>query len=265
MQYDGPVKLVPLGTNGFFSTFGRQTQCYLVLTDDAAVLLDAGTGLGRLLEPEIAKLLEGYGRLDIFLSHYHLDHCIGLAYLPEVLPGRQVVIHGPAPPFATATPDEALNRLLNVPFSAPLAVFPLKAEVVPVSESAMSVNGLDMAFRGQKHMFGSMGIRIGDDVAYVTDTIADEGTIGLTRNVKLLIHEVYLTDSEAETDEINARNHSYVSGVARIAREANVGRLMITHHHPRRTPAAVAGMARAIEKLAGREVIVPEESKVYDL
>jgi len=259
------MKLVPLGTNGFFPTHGRQTQCDLVLTDEAAILLDAGTGVGRLLEPAVAKLLEGRDRLDIFLSHYHLDHCVGLAYLPEVWPGRQVVIHGPAPPFAEATPEEALGRLLGPPFSAPFAVFPLKVELAPVSETAISLNGLDISFRGQTHMFGSMGIRIGDDIAYVTDTIADDGTIDLARNVKLLMHELYLTDSELEAGGINALNHSHVSGVARIAREANVGRLMIMHHRPGRTPAEVAALARTVEQLAGTEVIVPEESMVYDL
>ena len=259
------MKLVPLGTNGFFPTFGRQTQCNLVLTDEAAILLDAGTGLGRLLEPEIAKLVDGYERLDIFLSHYHLDHCIGLAYLPEVWQGREVVVHGPAPPFAEATPDEALSRLLNAPFSVPLAAFPLKVKLVPVNESPLSVGGLDLSFRGQTHMYGSMGIRIGDDIAYVTDTIADDGTIDLARNVRLLMHEVYLTDTELETGGINALNHSHVSGVARIAREANVGRLMIVHHNPRRTPAEVAAMASAVEKLGGREVVAPEESRVYEL
>ena len=260
-----PMKLVPLGTNGFFPTLGRQTQCYLVLTDDAAIMLDAGTGVGRLLEPEIASLVEGYDRLDIFLSHYHIDHCVGLAYLPAVWRGREVVIHGPAPPFADATPDEALGRLLNAPFSAPLAVYPFKVELVPVNKTAMSVNGLDMSFRGQNHMFGSMGIRIADEIAYVTDTVADDGTIDLARNVKLLMHELWMTDDELETDEIGARNHSHLSGVARIAREANVGRLMVMHHHPKRSAAEVADMARAVEKLAETEVIVPEESKVYEL
>ena len=169
-----------------------------------------------LLEPEIVKLLEGYDRLDVFLSHYHLDHCVGLAYLPEVWRGREVVIHGPAPPFAEATPDEALGRLLHAPFSAPLAVFPLKAEIVPVSETAMTVSGLDMSFRGQTHMYGSMGIRIGDDIAYVTDTVADEGTIDLARNVKLLMHEVYLTDSELKTDAINAAKMASMSARAAL-------------------------------------------------
>ena len=46
------VKLIPLGTNGFFPSLGHQAQCYMVLTEDAAIMLDAGTGVGRLLEPE---------------------------------------------------------------------------------------------------------------------------------------------------------------------------------------------------------------------
>lgn len=259
------MKLIPLGTNGFFPSLGRQTQCYLVLTDDAAILLDAGTGVGRLIEPEVAKLVGGYDRLDIFLSHYHLDHCAGLAYLSEVWRGSQVVIHGPAPPFAKATPAEALDRLLNVPFGAPLEAYPFKAELVPVNTIAMSVNGLDMSFRGQRHWRGSMGIRIGDDIAYVTDTVADDGTIDLARNVKLLMHEVWMTDDELETDKIGALNHSHVSGVARIAREAKVGRLMVMHHHPKRTAAEVADLGRAVEKLAEREVIVPEESRRYEI
>jgi ribonuclease BN (tRNA processing enzyme) len=259
------MKLVPLGTNGFFPTLGRQTQCYLVLTDDAAILLDAGTGVGRLLEPEIAKLIDGYERLDVFLSHYHLDHCGGLAYLSEVWRGSEVVIHGPAPPFAKATPNEALNRLLNAPFSPPLEAYPFKVELVPVNTTAISVNGFEMSFRGQRHWRDSMGIRIGDDITYVTDTVVDDGTIDLARDVKLLMHEVWMTDAELETDEVGALNHSHVSGVARIAREANVGRLMVTHHHPKRTAAEVVSLARDVEKLAEREVIVPEESRVYEV
>ncbi|MCH8923113.1 MAG: hypothetical protein IIA67_08205, partial [Planctomycetes bacterium] len=82
---------------------------------------------------------------------------VGLAYLPAVWHGREVVIHGPAPPFAEATPDEALGRLLHAPFSAPLAVYPFTVKLVPVNKTAMTVSGLDMSFRGQSPMFGSMG------------------------------------------------------------------------------------------------------------
>ncbi len=49
------VNLIPLGTNGLLPALGRQTQCHLALTDDAAIMLDAGTGVGRLLEPETGR------------------------------------------------------------------------------------------------------------------------------------------------------------------------------------------------------------------
>jgi ribonuclease BN (tRNA processing enzyme) len=259
------MKLIPLGTNGFFPSLGRETMSFLVLTEDEAILLDAGTGVGRLIEPEIAKLVRGYDRLNIFLSHYHLDHCAGLAYLPGVWKGTRVVIHGPAPPFAKTTPDEALGRLLDVPFSAPLEAFPFDVEVVPVSTPSMTLGGSAMSFRGQKHWNGSMGIRIGNDITYVTDTVVDDGTVDLAKGVKLLLHEVWMTDDEFRADKFGATQHSYVSGVARIAKAADVGRLMITHHQPKRVAAEVADMARGIEKLAEREVMVPEESRCYEI
>ena len=46
------------------------------------LLLDAGTGLRRLVsEPE---LLDGVRTLDIVLTHFHLDHVCGLAYVPAL-------------------------------------------------------------------------------------------------------------------------------------------------------------------------------------
>lgn len=259
------VKLIPLGTNGFFPSLGRQTQSYLVLTDEAAIMLDAGTGVGRLLEPEIAELIRGYDRLNIFLSHYHLDHCGGLMSLSEVWPGSEVVIHGPAPPFAKASPSEALNTLLNAPFSPPIEAYPFKVSLVPVNTTSMTIEGIGFRFRGQRHWRGSMGIRIADDITYVTDTVADDDTIDLARDVKLLMHELWMTDEEFEADEIGAVNHSHVSGVARIAKEANVGRLMVTHHQPKRRMDEIQAMADEVRDLSGVEVLIPEETKHYEL
>ncbi len=258
------MKLVPLGTNGFFPSFGRQTASFLLLMEEEAVLLDAGTGVGRLVAPELATLLSGLRRLNIFLSHYHLDHIVGLQYLPAVWSG-EVTIYGPAPPFTKSDPEEALGRLLNAPFAAPLETYPTKVKLVAVSDEALSVNGVEFRFRQQRHWRGSMGIRIGDELAYVTDSVVDEGTVGLARGTKLLLHEVWMTDDELATDEVGAVNHSNVSGVAEIAAEAGVGRLMMIHHHPKRTAEELSDMAREIQRLSGIDVVVPLEAQVYDL
>ena len=72
--------LIILGGGGWFPAHGRQTACALLRDGDSAIMIDAGTGVGRLVErPE---LLDGIERLDILLTHFHLDHVAGLAYLP---------------------------------------------------------------------------------------------------------------------------------------------------------------------------------------
>ena len=66
--------------------YGGDTSCVLVTADDGSVLvLDAGSGLRRLNE----DLPAGLTRLDILLTHLHMDHIQGLGFFkplfdPEV-------------------------------------------------------------------------------------------------------------------------------------------------------------------------------------
>jgi ribonuclease BN (tRNA processing enzyme) len=258
------MRVVPLGVNGFFPGSGRHTATYLALTDEAAYMMDAGTGVSRLLEPEIAEMLKPYDHLNVFLSHYHLDHCIGLAYLMGVW-DRDVRVYGPATPHNISNPEEALGKLLTAPYSAPLDFHPFEVKLIPVSEESLTVDGFEMRFRTQKHWCKSMGIRLGDEIAYITDTVPDDGTTDLVRGVKLLLHEVWMTDDELETDEIGRREHSNASAVARIGMEADVGRIMMIHHRPERTTEEIEEMRQSMEKAAGRKVIAPIETRVYEV
>jgi len=107
------VLIIPLGINGYMPSFGRQTATILVIDNGHAAILDAGTGLARLREPRIKSLVDRCDTVSIILSHYHLDHVIGLTYLPDVLPDREVTIFAPAPPLTDYGPDEALSHLFH--------------------------------------------------------------------------------------------------------------------------------------------------------
>ena len=86
-------ELVILGGGGWFPAHGRHTASALLRGGEEAVMIDAGTGVARLMErPE---LLAGVRRLDILLTHFHLDHIAGLAYLPAVVACEQSTIWGP--------------------------------------------------------------------------------------------------------------------------------------------------------------------------
>jgi ribonuclease BN (tRNA processing enzyme) len=257
------MRLVPLGTNGYYPSHGRQTMAYLVLPDGGgALLLDAGTGVARLGEAPIQALLEGAEALDLLLTHYHLDHVVGLSILPAVLDFLPVRIHAPGKPMVDADPAEALCRLIHPPlFPISLTEYPMPVELERLPGESATIAGLEVRLRRQEHPGGSLGVRLGDALAYVTDTVADDATAELAAGVDLLLHEVW---AEAGGEAIGG--HSAVDEVARIAVRAGVRRLMPVHHHPRRTWADLQTLAADLARRAqGVEVVLPEEGRVYEV
>ncbi len=256
------MRLTPLGTNGYMPSGTRQTMCFLVRYGDTALVLDAGTGLARMLDPRISAQVEECEGLDLVLSHFHLDHTIGLSYLPGLVPSLPVRIHAPGPPLVEADPAEALCRLIHPPlFPVPLPEFPMPLELIRVTGETHEVGGATLRLRCQTHPGGSIGVRLGDQLAYVTDTVADDMTVGFVAGVELLLHEVW---TGAGGDPA-AHGHSAADQVARIAREAGVRRLMPVHLHPARSPAELEALVRELEgSLEGSvDVLLPEEGRTY--
>lgn len=257
------MKLVPLGINGYYPSHGRQTMAHLVLPEGGgALLLDAGTGVGRLGDEPARTLLEGAETLDLLLTHYHLDHVVGLSILPAVLGLLPVRIHAPGKPLVDADPAETLCRLIHPPlFPIPLTEYPMPVELDRVTSESLSIAGIDVRLRRQEHPGGSLGVRLGDSLAYVTDTVADDATADFAAGVDLLLHEVW-----ADAGDEAVGGHSAVDEVARIAVRAGVRRLMPVHHHPRRTQADLERLSAELARRAeGVEVVLPEEGRVYEV
>lgn len=254
------LRVAPLGTNGYFPSFGRQTMSLLVRGGPRALVLDAGSGLARLIEPGPAALIAQAAGLDIILSHYHLDHVIGLSYLPAVWHRGPVRIFAPAFPLVDAEPEEAFERLLGPPlFSSPLSRFPGPVEVIPVREEEFEAGGSPIRVWRQNHPGGSIGMRIGNDLAYLTDTVADPEALAGAAGVKLLIHEVWAAEEEAA--EAAAKGHSHVSAVAEFARLARVKQILPVHHHPKRSGEEIRALARRLAELAGIPAACGEEGQ----
>lgn len=257
------MNLTPLGTNGFIPSFGRHTMSFLLLTDDQAIVLDAGTGLARLLEPEIQRRVQPYSSLNILLSHYHLDHVVGLSYLPAVWPAGTVSIYGPGPPFVETQPDAALDQLLSPPlFGAALRDFPARVSVTAVREEELTLGGISISFRAQKHPGGSVGMRLADSVVYMTDTVVDPEAESFLRGADLLLHEVWATDEEARATQPELAGHSFAGGVADLAVRSGVKRVMPVHFHPKRSNKDLRKLARQMTR-DEIEIVLPREGETY--
>ena len=91
--------------------YGGNTPSVEVRGDDATVLvLDAGTGIRRLA----AQLPPDLARIDILLTHLHMDHIQGLGFFdPLYRPDVAVHIWGPASSMMSL--DARLSRYLSPP------------------------------------------------------------------------------------------------------------------------------------------------------
>ncbi len=212
---------VMLGTGGFHPNEARHTAG--ILLPGSGVLLDAGTSAFR-----VAERLES-PELQIFLTHPHWDHIIGLTFLlVPMLDGRiqRCRLYGDA---------HTLEAVKTVLFAE--ATFPILPafEFCPLDDTPeIAIPGGTLRHQTlASHPGGSRAYRLdfsGGSLAYVTDTSTDGSYRDFIRGADLLIHECYFADGRETLAE--KTGHSCLSPVAHAAAEVGVGQLLLTHIDP---------------------------------
>ncbi|MCH8830103.1 MAG: ribonuclease Z, partial [Planctomycetes bacterium] len=171
-----------LGTGGFHPNERRHTAC--VMLPEIGLIFDAGTSFFR-----VPSRLQS-DKVQIFLSHAHLDHVAGLTFLlAPLLSGRlKATLIG-----TRRTLDAVRDHL----FAATL--FPVKPpyDYVELQQSMPVEGGGQLTFVPLKHPGGSVGYRIDwaeRSLAYITDTVVDGSYTQFVQGVDVLIHECYFPD-----------------------------------------------------------------------
>jgi ribonuclease BN (tRNA processing enzyme) len=241
------MKLILLGTGGYYPTSRRHTACLML--PEIGVVLDAGSGMCR-----IGKHLQTE-QLDIFLSHAHLDHISGLTYLLNLVPANvlaRTTVHGDAAKLA------AIREHLFAE-----SIFPVSPsfQFAPLTDSHALPNGGTLRHFPLVHPGGSLGFRLdwpGHSMAYVTDTTADAGAryVENIRGVDLLVHEAYFAENVNDIPAMTG--HSDLRRVAELAAATNVGRLVIVHIDPRIDDDSVFDLPAAKQIFANTEIGIDE-------
>ena len=259
------ARLIPLGVNGLSPSpnMNRQTMSFLLLLKNQAIVLDAGTGLIRLLQPNIQKLLKPYKRLDIVLSHYHPDHTDGLTSLIQNK-GEQIIrLWVPTPPLVDNGSVQAIEQLYKKPrFNVELRNFPNRIEINTYNSDKLIVGSVVIKLRRQQHGGGSVGMRISKYLAYCPDTSADKQTVAFVAGVSCLIHEAWVREGEERADEL--KNHTSWDQLADISAKTNIKKIMPVHFHPLWKDSDLLKLKKCIAKQAPSvEVIIPKEGEIY--
>ncbi|MDB2686011.1 MBL fold metallo-hydrolase [Mariniblastus sp.] len=214
------MKLHFLGTTGYHPNNQRQTACMML--PEIGVILDAGTGIFR------ARDLIQTDHLDVFLSHVHLDHCVGLTFLYDVLWEKEVSVTVHVAAEKIKALEEALFHKDLFPVKPNFAIQPLQ----PITKLA---GGQKLTAIEVEHPGGAHAFRIDFDdrsIAYVTDTVADEHAsyVQAITGVQTLLHECYFPDGWEDRAELTG--HSCLTPVAKVAALAKAERLFLVHINP---------------------------------
>ena len=271
------------GTRGSLASPGPDTAGYggntaaveIVSADGTILALDAGTGIRRLgaaIDPAVE-------RLDILLTHLHMDHIQGLGFFaPFFRPSGEIHVWGPA--STTMELRTRLTRYLSPPLF-PVRIRDLDARVVmhDAPEEPVTIGGFEVVAQHVIHPGPTVGYRISADgasVAYLPDhepalgasTFPEErrwtSGFDLASGVELLIHDGQYSDAERA-----ARigwGHSSVTEALAFGELAGVRRLVLFHHDPSHSDAVLDELTEAARASGTSiEVVAGREGALYDL
>lgn len=212
-----------LGSGGGTPSAARETSCILIRDGGRALLLDMGTGARRLLTDP--SLLNGIGELHVVLTHFHFDHVCGLPYLPWLRAGATIWAPGK---WLYDKESADILKPLRTPPVAPSDVTKTYAinELAPGSQM---IDGFEVRANPQpRHWAPSVGLRIDDHLAFVTDTPYETSSSDLADGVIHLLHEAW-SSSQAP---IYPDRDATAADAARVAQEAGATDLTLIHLNP---------------------------------
>lgn len=242
------MKVTFWGTRGSIATpgpetveYGGDTACVAISGTDPEhlVVLDAGTGVRRLGLTGLADVR----RIDLLLSHLHLDHIVGLGFFePLFRPGLAITIWAPA---STTSLIERLGRYLSPPlFPVRLRDLACDLELRDASDVAVRRGRFTISAGSVIHPDVAVGYRIesdGHSVVYLPDHEPALGPVFPSRlawtsgadiasGADLLIHDAQYGPDEYP-DHIGW-GHSSVTDAVAFADLVGAQSLALFHHDP---------------------------------
>lgn len=236
-----------------FLHYGGNTPCIEIRCGKEVLIFDAGSGLR---EAGLSLMSEGIAEFDVFFTHTHYDHIIGLPYFKPIYRCSSAVRFWSGHLHGTMSTAEMINEFMRPPwFPVGTGICQASLDTVDFRPGETLSPRKDVSIRTMSlvHPGGCVGYRIewgGRAVALVYDTehepgILDPVLLDFIAGADLMIYDCTYLESEMPT--FRGYGHSTGMHGSQLARAAGVTRLAMFHHDPSRTDAALAAMEQEVQ------------------
>jgi len=271
------TRLILLGTaGGPTPKRSRSAPAQAIVVDGEIFVIDCGNGVGRQMA------LAGLPFADlrhVFLTHHHSDHAADLTTLPLLAWAADlehtVTLHGPPPlrksvraglraaefDVRTRQSDEGRPPLREL-----IRVHEFRGDGVVLREGAVTVRAARVEHPPIRDAYAFRFDTADRSIVISGDTAPSENLVRLARDADVLVHEVLLR-SPSETaawlglppDHPLVRHvvssHTSYTEVGRVAADANVGTLVLSHFVPGDEPVDEPSVLAAIRPFFDGPVI----------
>ncbi len=252
------MRLTTVGTGGVFPTTERRQSCAVVEAGDEILVFDLGNGAIRgMLHAGLDPLFVD----RLFITHFHPDHTSDIPSLMfsmkyGMTEERTKPLHAVGPhPF-----EDFWDSLRGVWKGWMIPDFPLEIAELPVEAGHhMDLPCGTLSWTPAEHRPESIAYRLdaeNGDFVYTGDTEYSESVVGLARGARTLLIEC------SAPDDAPIPGHLTPSSAARIASEAGVERVILTHLFP---PVLELDLASEVGKGFDGEIIVAEDGMSLEI
>jgi phosphoribosyl 1,2-cyclic phosphodiesterase len=224
--------------------YGGNTSCVEINSGEWQIILDAGTGIQNLN----FNAPEHRDRIDILLTHLHMDHIQGLGFFQPLFdPDTEVHIWGPE------SNTQSLRTRIGKYFSPPL--FPVyfrnltcQLFIHEIQDSSFTIGPFTIDSNYILHPGPTLGFRIREGNHVLTYLPDHEPALGrnkiiedqkwlsgseLAHQADILIHDGQYTAEEYS--ERSGWGHCAMEDALDFANLTEARHLVLTHHDPMRT------------------------------
>lgn len=231
--------------------YGGNTSCVDVWEDGWLLVLDGGSGIQKLTlsQPLVSK------RIDILLTHLHLDHIQGLGFFKPLFdPSMEVHIWGPA--SSSRTLHSRLSRYLSPPlFPVLIRDLPCNLTLHEIENSSFNIGPFSIQSNYVIHPGPTVGFRVAGRHSVFTYLPDHEPALGkngiiqdsqwisgidLAAGADLLLHDAQYTAEEYQHKK--GWGHSAIDDTGYFASVAGVKKLLLAHHDPSRSDEQLQAM-----------------------